>query len=418
MFKNDFPIFTNNPDLIYLDSAATSQKPQSVIDAVSAFYANTNANVHRGIYTLSQEATVAYEAVREKVTHFIGAYGANEIVFTSNASAAINYVAYGWAKKFLQKDDVIVLSEMEHHSNIVPWLRLRDEIGVKLVYLPITKDYRLDYQSLISSLRGGGLLRSARNDKTIAADRIKLVALTQASNVLGTINPIEEIISYYKSEGIKATFLVDAAQSIPHLKLDVQQLDADFLVFSSHKMLGPSGIGVLWAKEQLLAEMEPLFVGSHMIKTVSKEKAVWQSGPQKFETGTGSLEGVVGLGAAIDYLQMIGMEKVMTFEKELTRYALEKLLTQPKLKLFGPNEASDRLGVFSFAIADIHPHDTAEILNRNYIAIRSGHHCAQPLMDRLGVVGTARASLYLYNTKEDVDKLVEGIGEVRKTFGI
>lgn len=429
MFKSDFPIFKNQPNLVYLDSAATSQKPQVVIDAVTSFYTQTNANVHRGIYDLSQQATDAYEGARGKVARLIGAKS-EEIVFTANASAGINYIAYGWARKYLQKDDVIVLSEMEHHSNIVPWIRLKDELGVQLVFLPITKDFRLDYRSLISSLRGQaqretkqshntyGLPRFARNDAVLDPRKIKLVALTQVSNVLGTINPIAEIISSYKAAGIEAKFLVDGAQSVPHLAIDVQQLDADFLVFSSHKMLGPSGVGVLWGKKKLLAEMDPFLVGSHMIKTVSKNTAMWQDAPQKFETGTGALEGVVGLGAAIDYLQSAGMEKIAVAEKEVTKYALERLSAIYGLRLFGPNEARDRLSVFSFAIGDIHPHDTAEILNRSHIAIRSGHHCAQLLMKCLGVTGTARASFYLYNTKEDVDTLVEGIDEVKKVFTV
>ncbi len=402
--KHDFPIFKSHPELVYLDSAATSQKPQQVIDAVSNFYARSNANVHRGIYDLSQQATDIYENTRMSAFTFINARDPKEIVFTSNASAAINYVAYGWAKKFLQADDVIILSEMEHHSNIVPWLRLQEQIGVRLFYLPVTKDYRLDYRAVFNA--------------GIAKEKIKFVSLTHASNVLGTINPLAEVIAFYKENGINAKFLVDAAQSIPHMSVDVQQLDCDFLVFSSHKMLGPSGVGVLWGRQELLEETEPFIVGSHMIATVTKDKAEWQDIPHKFETGTGSLEGIAGLGAAIDYLSTIDMKKIELFEKEITDYALEKLANLSGIKMYGPEESDARLAVFSFAVGNIHAHDIAEILNRNHIAIRSGHHCAQPLMQCLGITGTARASFYLYNEKSDVDRLLEGIEQVKKTFDL
>jgi cysteine desulfurase/selenocysteine lyase len=402
--KKDFPIFKNHPDLIYLDSAATSQKPQSVIDAVNAFYTKYNSNVHRGIYELSDEATEIFEGARGKIAKFIGADSAKEIVFTANASEAINLVAYGYGRKYLKRGDVVVLSEMEHHSNIVPWQRLKKEIGIKLFYLPITKEYTLDYQRLLSS----GLPKR----------KIKLVALTQASNVLGTVNPVSKIVGFLKKNKIRAKVLVDGAQAIPHLKIDIKKLGCDFFVFSSHKMLGPSGVGVLWAKAELLEKMDPLMVGSHMIETVTKNRATWAEIPAKFEVGTGRLEAAAGLGAAIDYLTELGMKNIEEYERDLTGYALEKLASIDGVKIFGKSDTKDRLGVISFAVGRVHPHDVGEILNRDGVAVRAGHHCAQPLMKVLGVYGTARASLYIYNNKSDIDRLAKGIMEVKRVFKI
>lgn len=400
--KKDFPIFTKHPDLIYLDNAATGQKPQIVIDAVVNFYKNHNSNVHRGIYDLSQYATDLYELSRKKVADFINAKNPKEIIFTGNASEAINLVYYGYASKFLKNGDVVVLSEMEHHSNLVPWLKLKETNGVKLFFLPINKNHELEYKQI----------------ENLDVKKIKLIALTHASNVLGTINPIKEIVFFVRKKNIKAKILIDAAQSIPHLPIDVKDFDCDFLAFSSHKMLGPSGVGVLWARKKLLEQMDPLFIGSHMIYKVTKEKATWTNIPDKFEVGTGRLEGVVGLGAAIDYLQTIGIKKIADYEAELTEYADQKLRSIDKLTVYGTENLKNRLGVFSFSIKNVHPHDVAEILNRNQICIRSGHHCAQPLMEVLNTTSTARASLYLYNTKEDVDKLVEGIIQVKKVFKV
>lgn len=402
--KKVFPIFKTYPNLVYLDSAATSQKPDIVIDAVSNFYTSNNSNIHRGIYDLSDKATEAFESSRAKVANFIGAKDSSEIIFTANASEAINLVAYGFARKYLKKGDVIVTTEMEHHSNFVSWLRLRDEIGVRLVILPITKNYELDYKKILST-------------KT-PKRKIKLVALTQASNVLGTVNNIAAISKFLRKNDINAKVLVDGAQAIPHLSVDVKKLGCDFYAFSSHKMLGPSSVGVLWSNKELLEEMDPLFVGSHMIETVTSKSATWAGLPDKFEVGTGRLESVVGLGAAIDYLTKLGMKNVESYEKDLTKYALSKLTKIKGVKIFGKTNIKDRLGVFSFAIGNVHPHDIGEILNRRHIAIRTGHHCAQPLMNYLGVYGTARASLYIYNTKSDVDKLVEGIMDVKKIFKI
>jgi len=400
--KNDFPIFKTYPELVYLDSAATSQKPQKVIDAVSDFYATYNANIHRGIYDLSQSATDLFENTRKKVADFIGAKHASEIIFTAGATEAFNFVAFGWAKKFLKKGDIIVLSEMEHHSNIIPWQQLKKEIGIEIVYLPLTKDYRLDYKNLSPNLK----------------KKIKLVSLAHASNVLGTINPMEEIISYFKKINSDIKICIDAAQSVPHMQIDVAILDCDFFAFSSHKMLAPSGVGVLYSKKELLEEMDPFIYGSHMIDTVTKENATWAEIPDKFEPGTRNLEGVIGLGAAIDYLQEVGFEKIQKHESELVEYTLEMFKKQKNVTLFGPNNLEDRLGVFSFAVDNVHSHDVSEVLNRSHIAVRAGHHCAQVLMKCLGLTGTVRSSLYLYNTKEDIDRLQEGIEEVKKVFKI
>jgi len=425
--KQDFPLFKNYPELVYLDSAATSQKPKAVIDAVSDFYTKHNANIHRGMYDLSQEATDMFEDTRRKVANFINAKDVSEVIFTSGTTESINLAAFGWAKKFLKKGDIVVLSEMEHHSNIIPWLRLKEEIGIELVYLPITKDYRLVYKNISSFWQA----KHVQNRKEDAGSRqvgtsmtsfdfkkIKLLALTHASNVLGTINPLEEIIPFFKKLNPEIKVLIDAAQSVPHMSIDVQKLGCDFLAFSSHKMLGPSGVGVLYAKRELLESMDPFIYGSIMIKRVTKEKATWADAPDKFEAGTQNIEGVIGLGAAIDFLQSVSFEKIQQNELELTSYALEKFASKKNITLFGPKNEEDRLGVFSFLVGNVHSHDISEILNRLHIAVRAGHHCAQPLMKVLGVSGTVRASSYLYNTKEDIDKLFEGIEEVKKVFKI
>lgn len=403
-FKKDFPIFTNYPDLVYLDSAATSQKPQLVIEAVIDFYKKYNANVHRGLYKLAEKATEIYENTRLQTAEFIGAKSKNEIVFTGNTNLAINIVVYGWARKFLKKGDIVVLSEMEHHANIVPWIMLKEKKEVELIYMPINKDYRLDYKTILGNKK--------------IAEKIRFIAFTHASNVLGTINPVEEIVTAVKTAGIKAKILVDAAQSIPHLPIDVQKLGIDFLAFSGHKMLGPAGTGVLWAKEELLEVMDPLLTGSNMISQVTKQKAVWADLPDKFEAGTVNLEGTAGLSAAITYLQKKGMDNITVYEKELTKYGLEQLSEVPGIKLFGPADHNSRLGIFSFGFLNIHPHDIAQILDSKNIAIRSGHHCAQVVMERLGVPATARVSLYLYNIKEDIDRLIDGLKMVKKIFKI
>ncbi len=400
--KSDFPLLNNQPDLVYLDSAATSQKPQAVIDAVTSFYTNSNANIDRGIYDLSQIATELFEKTRASVSQFIGASSPGQIIFTHNTTEAINLVAYGWASKNLQRDDIIVVSQMEHHSNLVPWQRVCDRVGCRLFFLPLTDDYRLDYRAI--------------GDLDVA--KVKLIALPHASNVLGTINPLAEIAAFFKQQGAEAKLLVDAAQTAPHVPVNVQALGADFLAFSAHKMLGPSGVGVLYAKPELLEAMEPLLVGSHMISSVTEQTAVWAKSPAKFEPGTRNLEGVAGLGAAIDYLRQVGLPAVTQHDHELTAYALDLLKAQANITLFGPPDAINRLAIFSFAVAGAHPHDVAEILNRASIAVRAGHHCAQPLMRYLGVAGTVRASFYLYNNQADVDALISGLEQVKQVLRI
>ena len=398
--KSDFPIFTTYPDLVYLDSGATSQKPLSVINAVANFYTRQNANIHRGVYQLAEIATEIYESTRVQVSKFIGANSDKEIIFTGNTNQAINLAAYGWARKFLKEGDCIVLSEMEHNANIVPWLRLKEEKGIKLIFLPITKDFRLDYMSLQAN------------------PKIKLIALTHVSNVMGTINPLKKIITFIKKISPEAKILIDAAQSAPHLPINVQELDIDFLAFSSHKMLGPTGVGILWAKEELLEEMDPLLVGSNMITTVTKEKATWAQVPDKFEAGTANLEGVAGFSAAISYLQKIGMKNIIAHEQELIKYGLQKFRELPYLQIYGPATEQDRLAIFSFGIKGVHPHDISQILDRQQIAVRAGHHCAQITMQALGVSATARASFYIYNTREDVDRLIKGIETIREVLKI
>ncbi len=398
--KLDFPIFKNHPEMIYLDSASTSQKPQIVIDTVTQFYTTYNSNIHRGIYKLSEEATKKYEGVREKVAKFIGAWNSTEVIFTKNANEAINLVAEGWAKNNLRNGDIVVLSEMEHHANIVPWLRLKEKVGIILYYLPLTSDFRLDYQQLLN--QGFDL------------GKIKLLSLTHVSNVLGTINPIAGISKFLKENNIKAKICVDAAQSIPHFSINIKRLGCDFLAFSSHKMLGPSGVGVLWAKFDVLESMEPLLVGSHMISTVSKDNVTFAALPDRFEVGTANLEGVIGLGTAIDYLQNLGMDNIFEYDESLTEYGLQKLLEIKGLKLFGPNSSKERLAIFSFGFEGIHPHDIAQILDEENIAIRSGHHCAQTLMECLKEPATARASFYIYNTKDDIERLIKGLEKVKQ----
>lgn len=406
--KQDFPIFTHHPDLVYLDSSATSQKPQVVIDAVRRFYETQTANIHRGIYDLSNEATEAFETARKKVGTFIGASSADEIIFTSGATESINMVAFGWAKKYLKKGDIVVISEMEHHSNIIPWLRLQEEIGIKLVFLPVTDDGVLEYKAF----------DTPDTSDTLDTLKIKLISLTHVSNVLGTINPLETIIPYFRNIAPDAKIMIDAAQSVSHLPIDVKRLDCDFLAFSSHKMFGPSGVGVLWGKKTLLEAMDPMLVGSHMIKKVTKEKAAWAALPDRFEAGTRNIEGVIGLGAAVDFISKIGMETFTKENNKLTTYALKKLQAVSGITIHGPKTVENRLGIFSFSVDTVHPHDVAEILNRHHIAVRSGHHCAQVLMDRLGVSGTTRASLSMYNTEKDIDLLVEGIEAVKRIFSI
>jgi cysteine desulfurase / selenocysteine lyase len=404
-YKKDFPIFRNKNKLIYLDSAATSQKPQSVVDAVNNFYTKYNSNIARGFYDLSKKAEELYEGSRNKVSKFINAQNPKEIIFTGNTTESINLAAFGYFKKSLKKDDIVVLSEMEHHSNIVPWQELQKTNEIKIYYLPITNDYLLDYKNLLK--------------EKINFKKVKLISLTQASNVLGTVNPLDEIISILKTKCPNAKILVDAAQSAPHIRIDVKKLDCDFLTFSSHKMFGPAGVGVLFAREEILKDMDPLFYGGHMISSVSKERSKFLEAPEKFEAGTGKLELAYGLGAAIDYINTVRIKNVQKYEQNLTKYGLSRLQKIQNVQVYGPKTSTNRLPVFSFNIANVHPHDVSEILNRKQICVRTGHHCAEILSQKLNLpFGSVRASLSIYNTKDDIDELVKGIEEVKKIFKI
>ena len=401
--RNDFPIFKkkiNGKELVYLDNASTTQKPYSVIDSITDFYTNYNSNIHRAVYQLAEEATELYEQSREKIANFINVRP-EEIVFTRNTTESINLIAHSWARSNLKKNDGIVITELEHHSNIVPWQILCQEIGTRLEYVGIDENGFLDLEHMI---------------ELISSKKVKLVSLSHMSNVLGTIVPIEEIIKVAHQHGIPV--IVDGAQSVPHMPVNVKSMDCDFLVFSAHKMLGPTGVGVLYAKKEFLEKMRPFMGGGDMIKEVFKFHTNYNEVPYKFEAGTPNIADVVGFGAAIDYLEKIGMENIRKHEKSLTDYALESILSLKYVTVYGPRDPKYRGGVISFNIADIHPHDLATIMNDHGIAIRSGHHCAQVLMQRLDVPATSRASFYIYNTKEEIDKFVNAIKEAGRIFKI
>ncbi len=400
--KADFPILKqkiNGNRLIYLDSAATSQKPTVVINALKDYYEQYNSNIHRAIHTLGERATNEYESVRKKVTKFINAKSESEIIFVRNTTEAINLVAYSWAQNNLKASDEIVLTIMEHHSNIVPWQQLQEN-GIKLKFIGVNKNYELDLKQL----------------ETFINVNTKLISLTHVSNVLGTINPIGEILKLIKRKNSTAKILVDGAQAVPHLKVDVRELGCDFYAFSAHKMLGPTGVGVLYAKEELLKEMKPFLFGGDMIKKVGKFETEFNELPWKFEAGTPNIADVIAFGAAIDYLENIGMEKVRAHEIELTNYTLEKLSNIKDIEIYGPKNTKLRGGVISFNLKGAHPHDVAQILDSEGIAIRSGHACAMPLMQRLGVESVCRASFYIYNTKDDVDALTTGLEKVKEVL--
>ncbi len=399
--RQDFPILSrrvHGKPLVYLDSAATTQKPRAVIEALVHFYEHQNANIHRAIHTLGEEATAAYEETRAKVSRFINAPRPENIVFTRSATEALNLVASAWGRANVRQGDEIVLTQMEHHSNMVPWQRLAQEVKATVKYIGVTDEGTLDLSSL----------------DDIITEKTKLVSVTQVSNAFGTINPLGKIIAAAHRRGALA--VVDAAQSVPHMPVDVQAMDCDFLAFSGHKMLGPTGVGVLYARYELLEAMQPYQSGGEMISRVRLEGATWNDVPWKFEAGTPNIAGVIAFGAALDYLSALGMDNVRAHEQELTAYALGRLRRLEDIISYGPQDPSQRGGVVSFNYPDIHPHDVGTILDRQGVAIRGGHHCAQPLMRRFDIAGTARASFYIYNTLEEVDALVEGIEKARAFF--
>jgi len=398
--RRDFPIFTrkvNGKPLVYLDSAATSQKPDGVIESMNDYYRRYNANPHRGVYAISEEATAAYESARQKVATFIQAPSPKEIVFTRNVTEAINLVRYSWGRANVRAGDRILLTEMEHHSNLVPWQLLAREVGAQLDFLYIDDD---------------GLLRLEDLDRKLEGAR--LVAFTHQSNTLGTINPVKAITQAAHRAG--ALVLVDGAQAVPHMAVNVADLGIDFYGFSGHKMCGPTGIGVLWARRALLEAMPPFMGGGDMIKRVRLQEATWNDLPWKFEAGTPSVAEGIGLGAAVDYLCGIGMDRVRAHERTLVEYALEKLQDVPGIRLYGPADSEIHGGAVSFSLPNVHPHDLATLVDREGIAIRAGHHCTQPLMERLGVPATSRASFYIYNRPAEVDQLVEAIEKAQKVF--
>ena len=401
--RKDFPILSrqvHGKPLVYLDSTASSQKPQSVIETMTDYYRRYNANVHRGVYEISEEATAAMEKARVKVARFISARKSKQVIFTRNTTESINLVAYSWGSANIAKDDLIVLTEMEHHSNLVPWQLLAQRTGARLEFIPVTDD---------------GLLRLDIYEQLLQ-QKPKLVAFTHMSNVLGTINPVQQMTALAHAAG--SVVLVDAAQSVPHLPVNVEALDIDFLCFSGHKMLGPTGIGVLYGKRDLLEAMPPFMGGGDMIRTVGLRQSTWNDLPWKFEAGTPAIAEAIGLGAAVDYLNTLGMEHIHRHEQEITTYAMERLRDVPGLTIYGP-PAAQRGGVISFTLGDIHPHDLASILDQEVgVAVRAGHHCAQPLMERYSVPAMARASFYLYTLHEDVDTLVQGLEKAVQIFSL
>jgi cysteine desulfurase/selenocysteine lyase len=399
--RADFPIFEqliHGKPLAFLDSAASSQKPRQMMEAMTTFYETSYANVHRGVYVLAERATAALEGSREKVRALINAPDAREIIFVRNATEAINLVAYAWGMSNLGPGDIVIVSELEHHSNFVPWQYVAGRTGAQLRMLPLTEEGELDLSAL---------------DRLATDGAVKVVATNQVSNSIGTINPIEKLVAWAHEHG--AIFVCDGAQSAPHLAIDVQALGVDFLAISGHKMCGPSGIGALWGRGELLLAMEPFLTGGHMISSVRLEKTTWGELPHKFEAGTAPMAEAVGLGAAIDYLQAIGFDAIAAHEHELAAYALGRLSELPGITLYGP-PADRRAGIVSFNVEGIHPHDVAQILDMQGVAIRAGHHCCQPLMQKLGVAATNRASFYLYTVREEIDQLVDGLHTVRKVF--
>lgn len=398
--REDFPILhqtVNGKPLIYLDSTATSQKPESVIRVMDEYYRKYNANVHRGVYSLAEEATARYEAARKKVQKFINAKSYREVIYTRNATEAINLVAYAWGRKNIQEGDEIVSTLIEHHSNIVPWQLLAKEKNAKLNFIGVDDQARLRPEDI----------------EKLITPKTKLVAATMMSNVAGTITPIKQIIE--RAHSVGALVLVDGAQTVPHMPVDVQALDVDFLAFSGHKMLGPF-VGILYGKRALLEAMNPFMGGGDMIREVHLDQSTWNELPYKFEAGTPAIVEAIGLGAAVDYLNALGMDNVREHERELTTYALEKIGCVEGIHIVGPKSAAERGGVVAFDVPGVHPHDVAQIFDREGICVRAGHHCAMPLHDHYGLAATTRASFYVYNIPDEIDKLVETLGKVREIF--
>ncbi len=397
-YRKQFPVFQapENKDLVYLDNAATSQKPKSVLDAIATFHKEYNSNIHRSAYKLAEKATAGYECARLKIAQFIGAESSNEIVFTRGATESINFVAYGWAHKYLKSGDEIVVSELEHHSNLIPWQIAAQKKGATLKFIPITDDGYLDISALDS----------------VITKKTKFVAITQASNVLGTRVDVKQIIE--AAHHVGALALVDGCQHIPHSRADVTELDADFYAFSGHKMLGPMGIGILYAKTEHLDAMDPILYGGSMINDVDYYESTWAEPPWKFEAGTQNIPAVIGLGAAIDFIEEIGYEAIECHTDALTDYTLQELRNIKGVSIYGP--LKDRIPVISFGLKSLHPHDLATFFDSKNVAIRSGHHCAKPLMNRLNVPATARASIYLYNTKNDIDRFIDVVHQAKGYF--
>lgn len=402
--RTHFPILNrtvHGKPLIYLDNAASSQKPLAVIEAMNDYYREYNANVHRGIHTLSEQATTEYEGVREKVARLINASSSQEIIYTRNTTESINLLVNSWGRSNLTAKDAVLITAMEHHSNIVPWQILQAEIGFELRYVPVTDSGELDMDAL----------------DRLLDEKVKLFSFMHMSNVLGTINPAEELIRH--AHAIGALTHIDGAQSVPHMPIDVLSLDCDFLSFSSHKMCGPTGLGILWGRQQLLEEMPPFLGGGDMISVVTLDKgSTWAELPHKFEAGTPSIAEAIGLGAAIDFLQDVGMQNIRQHEIEMTTYAMEALSQVPEIRFLGPLDPHKKGGVATFILPGIHPHDVADTLDREGVAIRAGHHCAQPLHERFGVGATSRASFYLYNEPWEVDLLVEGVLKAQKLYAL
>jgi cysteine desulfurase/selenocysteine lyase len=399
--RKDFPILerkVHGKPLVYLDNAATSQKPRQVIDALVRYYEEYNANIHRAVHTLGEEATAAYEEAREKVARFINAPSTENIVFTRNTTEAINLVSYTWGRANIHEGDEILLTEMEHHSNLIPWQRLAAEQGATLRYIGLTEQQTLALDGM----------------ENLFEANTKMIAMPHVSNSLGTINPVEKIAAEARRRGV--LFLVDGAQGAPHLPVDVQAIGADFYAFSSHKMLGPTGVGVLYGRRELLEEMDPFLGGGEMIRKVTFEGATWNDLPWKFEAGTPNIADVIAFGSAIDYLSELGMENVREHEIEITAYALDRLRQLNDITLHGPPDPLDRGGVVSFNLGEVHPHDVGQVLDQYGVAVRAGHHCTQPLMRSLGISGTARASFYVYNTHEEVDVMIEALKAARDLF--